>query len=191
MARSLQEFLNAATSDTIRCTNQFELEYVSGIPEVDALMEDVIIFGQGFTIPSRSVEYAPVSFKGYEVPNLVPTRIEMDKEVTMNVLEDVNGTNRRVFEAVMNHVMNFDIEGGSVFEGDRGVNPNSILRLKLFDKDNKTVIQTYKFYNVHVKQVGQTGLDYNGGDAAKFDVTFTCSYWMLEDNKKGGLTSLK
>lgn len=191
MARSLQEFLNAATSDTIRCTNQFELEYVSGISEVDALMEDVIIFGQGFTIPSRSVEYAAVSFKGYEVPNLVPTRIEMDKEVTMNVLEDVNGTNRRVFEAVMNHVMNFDIEGGSVFEGDRGVNPNSILRLKLFDKDNKTVIQTYKFYNVHVKQVGQTSLDYNGGDAAKFDVTFTCSYWMLEDNKKGGLTGLK
>ena len=191
MARSLQEFLNAATSDTIRCTNQFEVEYVSGISEVDALMEDVIIFGQGFKIPSRSVEYAPVSFKGYEVPNLVPTRIEMDKEVTMSVLEDVNGTNRRVFEAVMNNVMNFDIEGGSVFEGDRGVNPNSILRLKLFDKDNKTVIQTYKFYNVHVKQVGETGLDYNGGDAAKFDVTFTCSYWTLEDNKKGGLTSLK
>jgi len=167
------------------------VEFVSGIPDVDALMEDTIIFGQGFTIPSRSIEYAPVSFKGYEVPNLVPTRIEMDKEITMNIIEDVNGTNRRVFEAVMNHVMNFDIEGGSVFEGDRGVNPNSVLRLKLFDKDNKTVIQKYKFYNVHVKSVGNTTLDYNGGDTAKFDVVFLASYWTLEENKKGGLTGLK
>lgn len=191
MARALSEFLNAATNETIRCTNQFEVEFVSGIPEVDAVMEDVMIMGQSFTIPSRTVEYAEVSFKGYSVPNLVPTRLDMQKEVTMTILEDVNGSHRRVFEYIMNHVMNFDIEGGSVFEGDRGVNPNSILRLRLFDKDNKTVIQTYKFYNVHIKNVGETSLTYEGGDASKFDVTFVASYWTLEDNKKGALTGLK
>lgn len=190
MARSLSEFLNQATQDTIRCTNQFEVKWTSGIQEVDQLMEDTMIFGQSFSIPKRSVNYAEVSFKGYAVPNLVPTNIDMDKEVTMNILEDVNGTNRRVFETAMNHVMNFDIGGGSVFEGDRGVNPNSILRLELFDKDNKTVIQTYKFWNVHVKEVGNTSLDYNGGDAAKFDVNFVCSYFEIE-SKKGGLTNLK
>ena len=108
----------------------------------------------------------------------------------MNIIEDVNGTNRRIFETAMNHVMNFDIAGGSVFEGDRGVNPNSILRLELFDKDNKTVIQTYKFWNVHVKEVGATSLDYNGGDVAKFDVIFVCSYWEIESTK-GALTNLK
>lgn len=191
MARALSQFLNAATNETIRCTNQFEVEFVSGIPEVDAVMEDVMIMGQSFTIPSRTVEYAPVSFKGYEVPNLVPTRIDMQKEVTMTIIEDVNGSHRRVFEYIQNHVMNFDIEGGSVFEGDRGVNPNSILRLRLFDKDNKTVIQTYKFDNVHIKNVGETSLTYEGGDAAKFEVGFICSYWSLEDNKKGALTDLK
>lgn len=191
MANSVQQFLNAATNETIRCTNQFEVEFVSGIPEVDAVMQDVMIMGQSFTIPSRTVEYAPVSFKGYEMPNLVPTKIDMQKEVTMSVIEDVNGSHRRVFEYIMNHVMNFDIEGGSVFEGDRGVNPNSILRLRLFDKDNKTVIQTYKFYNVHIKSVGEVSLQYEGGDAAKFDVTFICTYWTLEDNKKGALTDLK
>ena len=191
MARALSEFLNAATNETIRCTNQFEVEFVSGIPEVDAVMEDVMIMGQSFTIPSRSIEYAEVSFKGYSVPNLVPTRLEMQKEVTMTILEDVNGSHRRVFEYIMNHVMNFDIEGGSVFEGDRGVNPNSILRLRLFDKDNKTVIQTYKFYNVHIKNVGETSLSYEGGEAGKFEVSYVCSYWSLEDNKKGALTNLK
>ena len=43
---------------------------------------------------------------------------------------------------------------------------------------------------MHVKEVGNTSLDYNGGDAAKFDVTFVCSYFEIE-SKKGGLTNLK
>ena len=190
MGRSLSEFLNQATQDTIRCTNQFEVKWTSGIQEIDQLMEDTMIFGQSFQIPKRAVEYAEVSFKGFSIPNLVPTRITMDQEVTLNILEDINGTNRRVFETAMNHVMNFDIEGGSVFEGDRGVNPNSILRLELFDKDNKTVIQTYKFWNAHVKDVGNVSLTYSGGEAASFDVTFTTTYFTIE-SKKGGLTNLK
>lgn len=190
MARSVAEFLNQATQDTIRCTNQFEVKWTSGIQELDQIMEDTMIYGQSFSIPKRGVEYAEVSFKGFSVPNLVPTRITEDQEITMNIIEDVNGTNRRIFETAMNHVMNFDIAGGSVFEGDRGVNPNSILRLELFDKDNKTVIQTYKFWNVHVKEVGATSLDYNGGDVAKFDVIFVCSYWEIESTK-GALTNLK
>lgn len=191
MANTLQKFLQIASSDTIRCTNQFEVSWVTGVPEIDQQMEDVVIFGQSFTVPKRNLEYAPVSFKGYEVPNLVPTHIDMTKEVSMELLDDVNGTNRRLFLAAMNHVMNFDIEGGSLFEGDRGVNPNSILRLKLFDKDNETVIQTYKFWNVHVKEVGETSLTYQGGDTSKFTVSFVCSYWQLEDNKKGAFLDLK
>lgn len=101
----------------------------------------------------------------------------MTKEISMSVLDDVNGSHRRAFLAWMNKVMNFDIEGGSVFEGDRGIKPESLVRLRLFDKDNQTVIQTYKFYNVAVKTVSDISLDYSGGDAAKFDVTFVCTYW--------------
>lgn len=137
------------------------------------------------------MNYANVSYKGYEMTNLVPTNIDMTKEFQMDVIEDVNGTHRRAFLAWMNHVMNFDISGGSVFEGDRGVNSNATLRIRLFDKDNQTVIQTYKMYNVCIGNVGTTSLDYNGGDTAKFQVTFKCTYWELEDNKKGLLTELK
>lgn len=98
-----------------------------------------MLYGQSATIPKRSVNYAAVSYKGYEVPNLVPTNIDMTKEFSFEVLDDVDGQNRRAFMMWMNHVVNFDIEGGSVFEGDRGVNTKSIIRLRLFDKDNKAV----------------------------------------------------
>lgn len=191
MAHSLAEFLNAATADTIRCTNQYELEATSGYSDVDAILEGVMLYGQSATIPSRTVNYAEVSFKGYAVPNLVPTNIDMTKEFSFEVLEDVNGQNRRAFERWMDHVMNFNIEGGSLFEGDRGVNPKSLIRLRLFDKDNETVCQTYKFWNVHIKNVSDTSLTYSGGDAARFTVQAVCSYWSIEESKNGALLDLK
>ena len=101
-------------------------------------MENTLLYGQSFTVPQRSTEFAEVSFKGYSMP-LVPTKMTMDQEHTMTVLDDVNGTNRRLFLAWMAKVMNPAIDDGSLFEGDRGVS-KSVIRLELFDKDNKTVI---------------------------------------------------
>ena len=90
------------------------------------------------TVPARSIEMAEVSFKGYSMP-LVPTKMTMDQEHTITVLDDTNGTNRRLFLAWMNKTMNAAISDGSLFEGDRGVK-DAVIRLELFDKDNKTVI---------------------------------------------------
>jgi hypothetical protein len=191
MARALNEFLAAATADTIRCTNQFEVEAISGYSDIDAVLKDITLFGQTFTVPKRTIEYAEVSYKGYAVGNLVPTKMDMTKEISMDVLDDVNGTNRRVFLAWMNKVMNFAISEGSVFEGDRGVNEFSTIRLRLFDKDNTTVIQTYKFYNTVVKEVGETSLTYDGGDVSKFTVNFGCTYWEIEEAKKGSFLDLR
>lgn len=189
MARSLDEFLNAATADTIRCTNQFQISIVTGYSDVDAEMDKVLLFGQTFSVPTRAIEYANVSFKGYEMP-LVPTRMTMEQEHTMTVLDDVDGTNRRLFLMWLNKTMNAAISEGSLFEGDRGVH-SSTIRLELFDKDNKTVIQTYKFVGVDVKNVGSTQLEYEGGTTSKFDVQFRSLYWELEDSKNGAFTNLK
>lgn len=191
MAYSLERFLQAATSDTIRCTNTFEIEASSGYDDIDPVIEKITLFGQNINIPTRSVEYAPVSFKGYEVPNLVPTRLVMETEHTMTVIADIAGEHRRLFLRWMNHVINADIAGGSLFEGDRGVNEKSIIRIRLFDKFNKDVVETYRFYNVQISNVGGIQLDYNGGDTAKFDVTFKSSFWSLENPKEGAFLDQK
>lgn len=185
MAHPLSEFLQAATSDTIRCTNTFEIECSSGYSDVDSVIQKVTLFGQNINIPARGIEYAPVSFKGYEIPNLVPTRLTMETEHSMNVIADINGEHRRLFLRWMNHVMNADIEGGSLFEGMRGVNEKSIIRIRLFDKMNKDIVETYRFYNVAITNVGNITLDYNGGEAAKFEVGFKSSFWQLENPKEG------
>ena len=62
MAHSLNEFLAAATADTIRCTNQFEIELNTGDEELNKIIEDnkIILFGQNLAIPSRGIQYADV-----------------------------------------------------------------------------------------------------------------------------------
>lgn len=45
MAHALNEFLAAATADTIRCTNQFEIEVTSGYADVDQALAETMIFG--------------------------------------------------------------------------------------------------------------------------------------------------
>ena len=189
MAHSLQEFLNAANADTIRCTNQFQITITTGYSDIDAQMENTLLYGQSFTVPQRTTEFSTVAFKGYEMP-LVPTKITMDQEHAMTVLDDVNGTNRRLFLAWMAKVMNPAIDDGSLFEGNRGVS-QSVIRLELFDKDNKTVIQTYKFQGVQVKSVGNTSLTYEGGEKSVFEVGFNSLYWQCENHTNGAFTDQK
>ena len=66
-----------------------------------------------------------------------------------------------------------------------------MIRIRLFDKDNETVVETYKFYNVKISQVGPMILTYDGGDKATFDVVFKSTYWEIEKAENGALTSQK
>ena len=109
MARALNEFLAAATADTIRCTNQFEIEAISGYGDIDAILKDITLFGQTFTIPKRNIEYANVSYKGYDVGNLVPTKIDMTKEVSMDVdeiIKEVGYRNKGYFYRIFTEKYN-------------------------------------------------------------------------------------
>jgi hypothetical protein len=189
MATSINQFLQQATSNTIRSNNQYEVVATSGIAEIDNVLKNAVMFGKNMTLPTRNIEYASLHYKGFECANMVPTHMTMGNEVTININCDTNGEYRRAFLAWQNSVMNADIEGGSVFEGDRGVNEKSIIRVHLLDKDNQTVCETYKFYNVRIKSVGEVSLSYEGGSAAEFSVTCGFTYWNIENAKNGALTS--
>lgn len=191
MATSIEEFLNAASSNTIRATNQWEAVFTSGYNDIDKVLKTAVMFGKNFEIPNRTIDYASVHYKGFEMANIVPTKMSMGNEHTVSIQADVNGSYRRAFLAWQGKVMNPDISGGSVFEGDRSINEKSIVRINLFDKDNKTVIETYKFYNIRVTNVGPITLTYEGGDVATFDVTFKSTYWEIETAKQGALLNQK
>lgn len=191
MATPIEQFLAATNSNTIRANNQWEATFTSGYNDIDKVLKTAVMFGKNFTLPGRNIEYASIHYKGFEMANIVPTRLTMENEHTMTIQADVNGEYRRAFLAWQAKVINPDIEGGSVFEGDRGINEKSIARITLFDKDNKTVIETYKLYNIRITAVGPVSLTYEGGDVATFDVTLKSTYWTIEDSKKGSLIGQK
>ena len=191
MAYSLQDFLAQANANTIRANNQYELMITSGYADVDSVMQKAAIYAQGFTLPNRTVEYSAVSFKGYEMTNIVPTRITMEQEHTVTILADVNGELRRAFLAWMGKVINPAISQGSIFEGDRGIREQSTLRVLLFDETNANVIETVHFYNVRIKSVGGLTLTYEGGDKATFEVVFNSTYWEIETARKGAFKNQK
>ena len=191
MAHALQEFLNAANSNTRGANNQYEGEAQSGYSDIDEVLQKVVMFGQNFTLPNRTLEFASVSYKGAEFANLVPTTMKWETEHTMTIIADVNGEYRRAFLAWQGKVINPDISGGSKFEGERSMNDQSILRVRLLDSNNDDVVETYKFYNVKISSVGGISLTYEGGDKATFDVTFKSTYWEIEKSEKGALTNQK
>lgn len=45
MAHSLAEFLEAVNSDTIRVSNQFQLNITTGYSDIDAEMENTLLYG--------------------------------------------------------------------------------------------------------------------------------------------------
>jgi len=188
MATAVNQFLAAATANNIRCDNQWEAEFISGYDDVDAVLKTAVMFGGNFTIPGRTVNYASVSYKGFEMANLVPTNMSMTNEFSMSVKADIKGEYRRAFLRWQNHVMNANIEGGSFFEGNRAVNPKSNARIHLFAADNQTVNETYKLVNVVCSDVGTTSLTYEGGGVATFDITLKSTYWYIEKATEGALT---
>lgn len=191
MATSIDEFLNAASSNTIRANNQWEAVFTSGYNDIDKVLKTAVMFGKNFELPNRTIEYASVHYKGFEMANIVPTKMSMGNEHTVTIQADVDGEYRRAFLAWQGKVMNPDISGGSVFEGDRSINTKSIVRINLLDKTNKEPVETYKFYNIRVTNVGPISLTYEGGDVATFDVTFKSTYWEIESAKNGAFLNQK
>jgi hypothetical protein len=188
MATSVNQFLAAATANNIRCNNQWEAEFISGYDDVDAVLKTAVMFGNNFTIPGRTINYASVSYKGFSMENLVPTNLQMENTHSMDIKADIAGEYRRAFLRWQNHVMNANIEGGSVFEGNRAVNPKSNARIRLFSADNQTVNEVYKLVNIVVTNVGPISLTYDAGDVATFSVEMKSTYWFIEKATEGALT---
>lgn len=53
MATPIEQFLNAAHSNTIRASNQWEAMFTSGYDDIDAVLQTAVMFGKNFELPNR------------------------------------------------------------------------------------------------------------------------------------------
>lgn len=136
----------------------------------------------------RTTNYAEVSFKGYAVP--IPTNEQMGNEHSMQVYADANGELRRAFLAWQAKTWDPDIEGGSVFAGDRRLNTGSVIRIHLLDNDMESISEVYKMVGVRIGEVGALTVSNTDASVSQFSVSFRSVYWQIEkDTVKTGAFS--
>lgn len=179
MAEALVTFYNKLSTNQLRTSNMFEMEVTSGYEDVDKILKFITMYGEGFTLPTRSTEFADVGFKGFTVP--VPTVGRMEQDHTISVRADANGEIRRAFLAWQGHTWDPNISDGSVFTGDRRMNSGGTIRIKLLDNDMITVSEVYKIIGVKIQSVGGLQVSNNDANVTTFDVSFKSAWWEIED----------
>ena len=186
MAIAIETAYNALSQNQLRTTGQYEVFCTSGYSEIDNVLQNITIYATGFEAPNRTQEFAEATFKGY--PIYVPTVLKMGQEHSMTVRADNNGEIRRAFLAWQAKTADPDIEGGSVFAGDRRVNIGSSIRLHLLGNDNSSVAEVIKCVGVRIQEIGAISMSSDGSGIAEFTVTFKSQYWKNENVANGALT---
>jgi hypothetical protein len=207
MATSLQTFLNTTTTNNFRITNTFELtitppKALRDIPGYNELIANgnIVCYADGFTIPSRTQNFADVGFKGYSVP--VPTNIDMEKDHTVTIRADVNGKLRNFFLIWLDYVtssgngnyLDENTTGANFVTGDKTYDSTSIIEVSLIDPQEKTlvnggtissgIVETYRMYGVRIASVGGFTVSNTDASVATFDVGFKSVYWDHQINAK-------
>lgn len=189
MAIAINEFMQSMDKNPLRTTNMFELHVTSGYSDIDAVLQPITMYGEGFEVPSRTTNFTDVAFKGYSTPLATNCEMQHDHEVTIRA--DTYGEIRRAFLAWQAKTWNPDIEGGSVLEGDRRMQSQSSIRVHLFGSDFKTVNEIYKMVGVKIQNVGPMTMSNAGAEVAQFTVSFKSNYWFIEKATEGALTGQK
>ena len=195
---SLNQFLTKLGKSQLRTTNLFEIrvelpQQLRNMPDFRELFYTntgniLTMYGESFTLPNRTIEFANAGFKGYDVP--IPTVMRMEQDHTMTVRADMQGNNRRAFLAwqawcidpkiAVDGTGTGDVRKG-LFQGNRRYEATSKLVIRLLNSDMTSAAEEYHMYGVKISSVG--GLTVSNTDAgiSTFDVGFKSVYWQLEN----------
>lgn len=192
--QSLHQFMTRLNENSVRTKNLFEMKvhvpdigtsgkYASGIDITRYLNPNFTYYGQGFDVPSRTIQYTDVGFKGFKVP--VPTIVQMAQEHTVTLNADINGEMRRAFLAWQALTINPQIDSdGGYFEGNRLLEDTGKIYIHLLDptyRDKHRTVESYTIYGVTVEDVGQLSFSNTDSSLATFTVKFRSQYWQYGD----------
>ena len=179
---NLSQAIDLYNQDQVRTQTMYEIDFFSGIPKIDATMQRMQVYGQGFTLPDRTVNFDNLQYRAYNIP--VPTTLEMGQDHSVTVYADVRGDLRRACLDWQAACLNPDITGGSFFESNRrptklgpaeGQTPS--ITVKLLAPDYQTSVETTMIYGSRVTKVGGLDMSNTAGGISTFSVDFKSVYW--------------
>lgn len=202
---TLQNFVSSVNKYGVRTQNTFRMKIsLPSLPGMDnfsarltrshqdimkILDHELFCYGQGFTLPARTIEYADAFFQGYPVP--VPTVMKFGTTHEMTFNDDATGTLRNIMYLWQNMTINGNVSDGN-FEGNRYGYDLATLTVYLTNNeyDTKTNISTsaltprplaYKLHGVTVANIGETTLSNTESGIATLPVTLRSQYFELTE----------
>ena len=75
MNYNLNGAIDLYNQDQVRTQTMYQLDITSGIPKIDATLQRMQVYGQGFNLPDRTVTFEDIQYRAFKIP--VATTLEM------------------------------------------------------------------------------------------------------------------
>ena len=182
MNYNLIQAIDLFNNDQVRTQHMYEIDLFSGIPSIDATLTRMQVYGNGFSLPDRTVNFEELQYRAYKIP--IPTNMDMGQDHDITLYADVRGDLRRACLDWQAACLDPDITGGSYFESNRrptrlgpGDGQTPSITVKLLAPDFQTPVETTVIYGTRVTKVGGLELSNTGAGISTFQVSFKSVYW--------------
>ena len=64
--------------DQVRIQTMYEVVFFTGFDKINATLDRMQVYGQGFSLPDRTVNFENLQYRAYNIP--VPTTLEMGQD---------------------------------------------------------------------------------------------------------------
>ena len=179
---NLTQAITLFNEDQVRTQTMYEVKFHSGFAKIDTTLDRLQVYGQGFTLPDRTVNFDNLQYRAYNIP--VPTTLEMSQDHSITVYADVRGDLRRACLDWQAACLNPDITDGSFFEANRrptrlgaGGDNEPWIRVDLLAPNYNDVTESILIHGARVTKVGGLELSNTAGGISTFTVDFKSVWW--------------
>ena len=114
---NLAQAIGMFNEDQVRTQTMYSIEFFSGIVTIDNRLKRMQVYGNGFTLPDRTVNFEDLQYRAYKIP--IPTTLDMAQDHSITVYADVRGDLRKAMLDWQAACINPSITQGSFFESNR------------------------------------------------------------------------
>lgn len=157
------------------------LDHRFGLTITKSGLEDIALFGQSATIPSRTINTASLKYFGQEID--LPTTLDEGRRWSVELYTDKNNDYYNRMRSWQEEFASWERSGGG-YKGISTVNGY----IDLYNNDMSDIVDSFTIKGLTPLEVGELSLSHEGSDF----LSFTCQFsFILSFNSRRGVDPLR
>ena len=188
---NVSQAIGMFNEDQVRTQHMYEIDFHSGVEDIDSRLLRLQVYGNSFTMPERTVNFEDLQYRAYKIP--IPTNMDQGQDHSVTVYADVRGDLRSALLDWQALCLNPAIEYGSFFESNRrptrlgeGDDNEPYIDVHLLAPDFQSKIETTHIVGPRVTKVGGLELSNTGASISTFSVDFKSVFWTQKPGEGAG-----